>query len=309
MTNKLKLFVIAATILFAACQNEKDIKIENQNSINADFIVKDGRIVFKDINSYINTYKILKQYNSEQLKDWSIKTGIIPLQYSYNEKENDSINYEDSYLSQLQGPLAYIYNQDGVLQYSDTILVVKNEKIISINDGNELTLKSILAGEDIKEMSGIVAANHSTLLTIKGNDNLNGPMKVWENSHMFYASNRLRYFAEFKAISKKITPDIYKVTEFYITGMRQLRFLGVWWAPTQHPIQNSSIKFNGTINGEGVYYGGPGIRYNANQIFTGVGPYLAYPSLPSFNVSVTYTFSLTEVPLSGERIIRYTAEP
>ena len=62
-------FIIFAFILFAACQNEETVKMDKipSNKLNGDFIVKDGRIVFNDLNSYINTYKILLTYDNQQL--------------------------------------------------------------------------------------------------------------------------------------------------------------------------------------------------------------------------------------------------
>ena len=62
-------FIIFTFILFAACQNEETVKMDNipSNKLNGDFIVKDGRIVFNDLNSYINTYKILLTYDNQQL--------------------------------------------------------------------------------------------------------------------------------------------------------------------------------------------------------------------------------------------------
>ena len=46
-------FIIFAFILFAACQNEETVKMDNNpiNKLNGDFIVKDGRIVFNDLKS------------------------------------------------------------------------------------------------------------------------------------------------------------------------------------------------------------------------------------------------------------------
>ena len=46
-------FIIFTFILFAACQNEETVKMDNipSNKLNGDFIVKDGRIVFSELNS------------------------------------------------------------------------------------------------------------------------------------------------------------------------------------------------------------------------------------------------------------------
>lgn len=46
-------FIIFAFILFAACQNEETVKMDKipSNKLNGDFIVKDGRIVFSELNS------------------------------------------------------------------------------------------------------------------------------------------------------------------------------------------------------------------------------------------------------------------
>ena len=48
---------------------------------------------------------------------------------------------------------------------------------------------------------------------------------------------------------------------------------------------------------------------NANEIVNGTGPYLVYPNMPIFQVSVTYNFSLVDVPHSGSKTIYYANEP
>ena len=305
-------FIIFTFILFAACQNEETVKMDNipSNKLNGDFIVKDGRIVFSELNSYINTYKILLTYDNQQLREWSNKAGISPLQNIYNGLNEDSTTYNENFLKKVHGPLAYIYNQDGVLQYSDTILVIKDEKIISINDGSEIKLKNILEGKDIASIDGIIVGNHTKFLKQQDIEKtINGPMKVTEHSSMYYASDRLRYYAKFEAITIDIAPPVYRGAEFYLSGRRQLKTLGIWWGPTETPIQNSSIKFSGTINGANVYSAGPGRAVNANEIVNGTGPYLVYPNMPIFQVSVTYNFSLVDVPHSGSKTIYYANEP
>lgn len=310
MKTKFKLLAVVISLAVVSCQQEVaelEKEFENKKNENVGFVVKAGRIVFDNLESYINTYKKLSQYNDNQLKEWSTQAGIIPLQATNEEKEMDSIAYKN----QLRGTLAYMYNKDGVLQYADTILVIKNEKIFSINDASELTLKSIQRGEKSEDMKNVVSGNHTTPLVIKVEDNPNGPMRaVKDRSVMYYSNNRTRHYADYEAMSRVFTYNTnYRVCDFSITGKRQLRTLGVWWGATEQPLKNSIIKYSGSIFGQNFAFGGPGVMLSANTLGAGVGPYVYNPFAPLFNLTVTYTFEFANVPFGSTNVITYIGEP
>ena len=318
MNSKMKFIVFFIVLGFLSCQQDilrvEDV-VEKRETIidkeNADFQVKNGRIVFRNLKSYINTYLSLAKYDYNQLEEWSKKAGITPLHFTYDEKRkntNDTTSFEDFSISEMKGPFAYIFNKDGVLQYADTILVINAEKIISINNGDELTLKSILKGENYTNLENVLATDHSKPLKINSSYFANNLMKVTEHSPMYYFTDRIRCYAKFEAISLTFAPNnAYKTVEFHLSGRKQLRSLGVWWGPTDYMLNSSSIKYNGTIDGSTVSFNGYPI--NAESFFAVVGPFIANPWFPQFDVSVTYTYALENTPLSGTKTIRYIGEP
>lgn len=299
-------FIYFATVLFlVACQNEENLLIESINSGTTtesiksfkgiNFQIKNDRIVFDSSNDYASMYDSLSNATMSDLKKWQDIITIKTLKQKYDEDTINLAQGEQDYAPEnivndhAKGMLPYLFNEKGEMQYGDTILVIKKEKLFYVYN-NEDILSAIQSGLDNFPRSEAATSRHYyTINPAYGNiANIKVPQRVTENSNMIYYSDRIRKFVEYKGTVVELSNDKYRF-EFRMTSYSQNRLFMIWWAPQENVfIKRASIVCQGFIGQNPVYYNS-GIHYFDNE---SIGVHIAdqYEYKQILDLNVTYMF-------------------
>jgi len=306
-------FFLCITIV--SCQNEESIEVTKPLT-QQDYVVNNGRLVFNNSAAYLKTYQMLSNFDQKQLNDWRMSIGIKTLQDVYDSKKiatNDSVDYEPVFSTgdQAKGMLPYMFNQEGVLQYSDTILVIKEDKMFSVSDGNENTVETIIKGKSISKIPNVIETKHTRTLKAEIKNPI-GLQKASERTLVVNLTSRIRQFVQFEGNVVTINPPGMYEVRFDMTGYQQNKFAW-WWAPTLSPLASGSIKFNGTAFGvdTGIYgqtnqyvnFNG-GTIYNVEKLQAFRPAFFDWDGIPYVDITTTYTYDKNP-SLKGVRVIHY----
>lgn len=304
-------FIITFTL---SCQSEDIAEVEtkaatlNVKSYNGIyFTIKDNRIVFENSTDYAKLYNILSNASPRELNNWKQIAGIKTLSDKYKEEsanmafEERDYTPEDLTSNHAKGMLPYLFNNEGVLQYADTILVIKKDKMVAVLDGDEKTVNSIIEDADIQSLTNVLVNKHFTKLEQKL-DYTNGMQKVMERSIIVETQKgKIRQFVEFEAYTINQGPNLYTF-RIQITGYQQNKFVW-WWFPAQNPMEFAKISFNGTLNGIPVAFNGT-LEYNIEQLWKEMPPIVTVMG-PNVQIVATYKYRKNWL-LDETRVITYS---
>jgi hypothetical protein len=130
-------FLIVSLSVFTSCKNSFEEATATKAN-EADFTVKNGRIVFKDWQGYENTVKILVNQQGAFLDEWEKNLNFT----SY--RRSGFLESKDEIIPGYGFPrdLATLINAEGVYQISDSIFFYSNGyQYIIPNQNEELLLK------------------------------------------------------------------------------------------------------------------------------------------------------------------------
>lgn len=306
-------FAIIFIALFPSCdKNEsilESIAPQDNNQLlveNSDYKVINGRIVFESSKKYFLACEKLLNSSQTELTKWNKSIRINTLKQKYD-SENITYQYNVDYEpipitnNHVGGIIPYLFNEEGVLQYSDTILLIKDEKIITIMKGGYETVKLIKNGAEINKLENIAVKNHTIKLR-ESERSTDGAQKFKERSSIVYLASNIRQYVYFEGNLVTISQNRSYV-EFKISGYQQNKFL-FWWGPTSSPLAWASIKFNGTVGGVSCNFKGDKV-YDVEELSIGTTPPVITISPPYIDITVTFEFNKNRL-LSGSKSVYYT---
>lgn len=141
MKTKLFALVLLATTTLFSCEKNQIIENEEETTISSgeEIRVKNGRLVFKNLDSFSKFYFDFGNLPQEEQQKWAIQKGIKTLEKEINESDSENEYIQKMRDVSLPPALYNILNSFGEFQIGEEIVwtdgmtqhIVKNETVLS----------------------------------------------------------------------------------------------------------------------------------------------------------------------------------
>lgn len=257
---RLSIFLILATVMYSisSCQNETEELFQSAtsselgNSLSPDsfeekFILKGSYLEFKDSESFFDVFNssisdndIIQgtpsnNFNSLKSKYKSIEESYVPISQSET-KSNDGTEYEFDDAQIIENrvgsfTLTELLNTDGVIKIGESIYKFDGNYAYIITNGNENSLKRLLAGEEHSSLENVSYEQVIFPLLEEGKTMTKGSSGgQYDRSPVFKPTNDgdRREYVKFNAYLFKV-PNAQTEIVVEIEGRAQKKkILGIW---------------------------------------------------------------------------------
>ena len=229
-------------------------------------VVKDGYLVFQNMDSFKSTVALLSAMPNYKQKIWSSRFDYIPLETKYDKEDALLANTEglDMDANRISSKIfTLLFNERGILMIGNTIVKIQDQYAYSITDGDFSTLEKIEKGENLSNLNNIKMYAHTRKLSKVQNSLLRDA----RTSDILWSSSNRREYVKYITEINVIDGATFLVGELH--GRAQNKFTFFWGLAFDDEMVNTKISL---VSGTWTYYEAPEISFNFES-FTGATLY------------------------------------
>jgi hypothetical protein len=272
------LFLSLSLSAFFSCDNNLPLSVVGNTNEKTGVVVKDGYLVFQNMDSFKSTVALLSAMPNYEQKIWSSRFDYISLETIYDKEDALLANTEglDMNTNRISSKIfTHLFNERGILMIGNTIVKVQDQYAYSITDGDFSTLEKIEKGENLSNLDNIKMYAHTRKLT-KVQSSL---LRDARTSDILWTSsdNKRREYVKYITEINVIDGATYLIAELH--GRAQNKFTFFWGLAFDDEMVNAKISL---VSGTWTCYEAPGKTYDFES-FTGNTYYnVEYTGFPQF---------------------------
>lgn len=255
-----KLFLGICALALFSCQNEDVFVPEDVTplqtksmSMQDEFSVVDGCLVFDNMDVYNFVYQSLKDKTKDELLEWSKNNNYVSLLESYQAEEEDDTTEENQVVktNQMSDNIeASFFNSEGLLYVADTIYKVIDENVYKLHINDSELLSDLVENPDKYKNNSY---KHTEYLVLK--DKTRSSVEDGERSYMIDVDSKRREYVKF-FVSKSTDVSGMMMLNLKMQGQAQKKGpLGRWKLPFDDEMVWGQIFLDGVLISNSVAKG------------------------------------------------------